>query len=232
MTEVHVTLVKQGDLAAFNPGAHFPRPQVVVLTGGVDDDKVGQKTLQVEPHMGFGGGFAPPVLGPVQAVGHQFHHRGVHHMNGQLETKGRSPAPSLDKGRCLFTQVTQHLPKQLFGHLGPPFADAFGEAASACFIEELQNGIQEFRIAWVGHFGFELAVFRDTPTGNQLGPPSTSFSRAERLHPTGVRLRSARYAHLRSASPRWGGGEEKKDKLQKDFYTPKKPKESTNKYRD
>ena len=72
----------------------------------------------------------------------------------------------------------------------------------------------------MGHFGFELAVFRDTPTGNQLGPPSTSFLRAVRLHPSGVRLRSARYARLRSASPRRGGGEGKKDKLQKDFYTP------------
>src|SRR6266704_3317060 len=101
-------------------------------------------------------------------------------------------------------------------------ADAFGEAAGAFFIEQLQNGIQEFRIAWVGHFGFELDVFRDTPTGNQCGPPSTSFSRAERLHPSGVRLRSARYARLRSASPRRGGGGGKKDKLQKEFYTPKR----------
>jgi hypothetical protein len=33
-------------------------------------------------------------------------------------------------------------------------------------------------------------VFCDTPTGNQYGPPSTSFSRAERLAPSGVRLRS------------------------------------------
>ena len=29
--------------------------------------------------------------------------------------------------------------------------DAFGEAAGALFIEELQNGVQEFRMAWVGH---------------------------------------------------------------------------------
>jgi hypothetical protein len=76
----------------------------------------------------------------------------------------------------------------------------------------------------VGHFGFELDVFRDTPTGNQFGPPSTSFSRAERLHPSGVRLRSARYAHLRSASPRRGEDGWKKDNLQKHFYTPKAAK--------
>jgi len=38
--------------------------------------------------------------------------------------------------------------------------------------------------------------------------------------PFGGRLRSARYARLRSASPRRGGGAEKKDNLQKEFYTP------------
>jgi hypothetical protein len=47
-------------------------------------------------------------------------------------------------------------------------ADTFGETAGAFFIEELQYGIQEFRITLVDHFGFELDVFRDTPTGNQF----------------------------------------------------------------
>ena len=93
--------------------------------------------------------------------------------------------------------------------------------------QELQNGVQEFRIALVGHCGFELDVFADTPTGNQRGPPSTSFSRAERLHPSGVRLRSARYARLRSASPRRGGGGGKKDNLQKEIYTPSVANKST-----
>jgi hypothetical protein len=40
----------------------------------------------------------------------------------------------------------------------------------------------------------------------KCGPPSTSFSRAVRLCPSGARLRSARYARLRSASPRRGRG--------------------------
>ncbi len=102
-------------------------------------------------------------------------------------------------------------------------ADTLGEAAGTFFIEQLQNGVQKFRIALVGHLGFELVVLVDTPTGNHRDPPSTSFSRAERLHPSGVRLRSARsarYARLRSPSPRRGGGGGKKDKLQKEFYTP------------
>jgi hypothetical protein len=45
-------------------------------------------------------------------------------------------------------------------------ADALGEAAGAFLIEELQTGVQKFRIALVGHFGVELAVFADTSTGN------------------------------------------------------------------
>jgi hypothetical protein len=75
----------------------------------------------------------------------------------------------------------------------------------------LQNGIQEFRIALVGHFDFELDVFADTPTGNQLGPPSTSFSRAERLHPSGDRLRSGslRSPSLRLTPEGWRRREER-----------------------
>ncbi len=65
-------------------------------------------------------------------------------------------------------------------------------------------------------FGLVWDVFVDTPTGNQRGPPSTSFARAEQL---GVRLRSTRYARLRSASPQMGEAGGKEDKLQKQFYT-------------
>src|SRR5262252_4633975 len=72
---------------------------------------------------------------------------------------------------------------------------------------------------WWDMFGLELDVFRDTPTRSQHGPPSTSFSGAERLPPSGVRLRSARYARLRSASPRRGEGGGKEDNLQKEIYT-------------
>jgi hypothetical protein len=35
-------------------------------------------------------------------------------------------------------------------------ADALGEAAGAFFIEELQNGVQKFRIGLVGHFGVDV----------------------------------------------------------------------------
>ena len=98
-------------------------------------------------------------------------------------------------------------------------AETFGEAVVALLGQELQDVVQEFRIGLVGHVVWWLDVFVDTPTGNQGGPPSTSFPRAERLHPSGVRLRSARYARLRSASPRRGEDGGKKDNLQNQFYT-------------
>jgi hypothetical protein len=45
--------------------------------------------------------------------------------------------------------------------------------------------------------------------------------RARRSAPLGFGCAAARYARLRSASPQRGGGREKKDNLQKDFYTPR-----------
>jgi len=98
-------------------------------------------------------------------------------------------------------------------------ADAFGEAGGALLGQELQNGVQEFRLGLVGHWGLALVVFCDTPTRDHSGPPSTSFSRAARPCPSGVRLRSARCARLRSASPRRGKDGGKENKLQKEFYT-------------
>ena len=95
-------------------------------------------------------------------------------------------------------------------------ADALGEAAGAFFIEELQNGVQKFRIALVGHFGVDVGCVCDTPTGNQFGPPSTSFSRAGALAP---RWGSAALGSLRSPSlrlaPTGGKGGGRQSNLQK-----------------
>ena len=66
-------------------------------------------------------------------------------------------------------------------------AEAFGKAVVALLGEELQDVVQEFRIGVMGHVVWWLDVFADTPTGNHCGPPSTRFSRAERLHPSGVK---------------------------------------------
>ena len=59
-------------------------------------------------------------------------------------------------------------------------AEAFGEAGVALVGQELQDVVQEIRIGVVGHVGLCVGCVCDTPTGNQCGPPSTSFPRAER----------------------------------------------------
>lgn len=89
-------------------------------------------------------------------------------------------------------------------------AQAFGEAVVALFSQELQDVVQEFRICLVGHVVLSLDVFADTPTGNQCGPPSTSFSRAP-LHPFGTRLRcgSLRSPPLRLTPKGWRQMEER-----------------------
>ncbi len=87
MSKVHITLVKQGDFTAFQIGAQFARPQVVMLGGGVHDDEPGQQALQVQAKMCFGGGFAPAMFRPVHAVGDQLHRRAVDDMNRHLKRK-------------------------------------------------------------------------------------------------------------------------------------------------
>ena len=90
-------------------------------------------------------------------------------------------------------------------------AEAFGEAVGALLGEKLQNGVHEFRIAWVGHFGFELVVFADTPTGNHYGPPPASFSRGERRHPHwgSAALDALRSSSLRLTPKGWRRREER-----------------------
>src|ERR1039458_3891053 len=47
-------------------------------------------------------------------------------------------------------------------------ADAFGQAARDALVsQELQNGVQEFRIGSVGRHGFALDVFGDTPSSEE-----------------------------------------------------------------
>ena len=46
MVEIHVGLVKENDLASLHRGADLSRPLGVVVTGGVDENKAGQKTLR------------------------------------------------------------------------------------------------------------------------------------------------------------------------------------------
>jgi len=78
-------------------------------------------------------------------------------------------------------------------------AEAFGEAGGALIGDELQNGVQEFRIGGVGHVRFGVGCVCCTPTGNPSGPPSTSFF----VRGTALPLRgSAALGSLRSPSLR------------------------------
>jgi hypothetical protein len=67
-----------------------------------------------------------------------------------------------------------------------------------------------------GHFGFRGLVFVDTPTGNHLGPPSTSFGGGSPLRGAAA-LGSLRSPSLRR--PQKGLGRTKQTNLQKHFYT-------------
>jgi len=79
--------------------------------------------------------------------------------------------------------------------------DALGEAIGALFSDELQDGVQEFRLVLVGHMRLMLVVFGDTPTGNQYGPPSTRFSRAERPCPFGARADGRKTIYRKKFTP-------------------------------
>jgi hypothetical protein len=91
-------------------------------------------------------------------------------------------------------------------------AEAFGEAVVALLSQELQDVVQEIRIGVVGHVVLLLDVFADTPTGNQCGPPSTSFSRAELPPPLrgSAALGSLRSPSLRLTPEGWRRREERK----------------------
>ena len=82
-------------------------------------------------------------------------------------------------------------------------AHALGEAFEAFAGEELQDGVQEFRIGLVGHVCFDVGCVWLTPQQETIMARPRPVFRA-RSDPSGVRLRSARYARLRSAAPGWG----------------------------
>jgi len=100
-------------------------------------------------------------------------------------------------------------------------ADALGEAAGAFFIEELQNGVQKFRIALVGHFGVYVGCGLRHPNRKPVWPASNQFFRARAPLPRWARLRSARYARPSLAEPQRGSrAEEGKAIYQKRIHNP------------
>ena len=117
MGEVNVSLVKYDDFTRLDPRAHLPRPLGIVVPGGVDNGKARQKTLQVQTQMAFGGGFPPPMLGPIHARGNQLDGGRVHQMNRPLEPPDKSfPRFATDEARREIAQVFEHRPEELLRH--------------------------------------------------------------------------------------------------------------------
>ena len=127
MGKVQVSLVKYDDFTGPNGGAQFPCPFGVVMAGGVDEGKTRQEAVQIQPQMTFGGGFAPPMLGPVQARGHQLNRGRVHHVDDAFKAAGQAKALATGKVWLERLQMLQHPPEQLLGHRGIPVLVGMGE---------------------------------------------------------------------------------------------------------
>ncbi len=114
--EVEVSLVEDNDFTRLNIGTKLARSPVVVLAGGVHDGAAGQKGLEIQTDMAFGGRLAPTVFGPVQRAGHQLDGGGVHDMNEALEAEGKPGATVAAESGLQSLQMFQHRPEQLLGH--------------------------------------------------------------------------------------------------------------------
>jgi len=116
MGEVHVSLVKDHDLAGLHAGAQFVRPPVVMFSGGIHKGEAREEGLEVEPDVALGGGFAPTVPGPVQRVGHELDGSRVHDVNEALEPERQLRATPRAKAGMELLQMREHRPEQRLGH--------------------------------------------------------------------------------------------------------------------
>ena len=114
--EVHVGFVEDNDFPCMDIGAKLAGADAVMLGGRADDGAGGQETLEIKPDMALGGGFAPPMFGPIQRTGHERNGGGVHDMDEPLETKREAGRVVASKGRLERLQMIQHGPEELFGH--------------------------------------------------------------------------------------------------------------------
>src|SRR5438270_12930942 len=81
MQKPHVSLVKQHNFSLRQTGTDLDGPSIIVLVCRLDERALRQETLQVEPDVQLGGGFAAPVLGPGHATGNQLDNRRIYRMN-------------------------------------------------------------------------------------------------------------------------------------------------------
>lgn len=68
MFEVHVSLVEHHDLSRCQPRAQGDHAAAVVVGSFFDHCEGWQEGLQIQAHVQFRSGFAPPVFRPVHAV--------------------------------------------------------------------------------------------------------------------------------------------------------------------
>src|ERR1017187_6408807 len=128
--QVQIGFVENHDLPGQQARAHLPSFLGVTVARRVHDGKPRQKTLQVEPQMTFGRRLAPPMLGPVHAVGHQLNGGRIHQMDHPLETEGKPGPPPATKARTETLQVLQGLPKQFLSHEGVALAIGIGKGVA------------------------------------------------------------------------------------------------------
>jgi hypothetical protein len=115
--EVHISLVEDDDFTRMDIGAKFAGADTVMLGGRADEGAGGQETLEIKPDMTLGGGFAPPMFGPVQRTGHERNGGRVHDMNEALgETKSEAGRVVAGEGGLERLQMIQHGPEELLGH--------------------------------------------------------------------------------------------------------------------
>lgn len=122
VVKIHVGLVKNNDFTGLEPSTQFPRLGVIVKPSGIDDDTPRQETLQVQPDVTLGGRLAAPMLGPIQALGHQLDGGRIHRMDRPVEPpQVLAPELAVPEGRALGCQNLKHLPVQRFRHQTRPF---------------------------------------------------------------------------------------------------------------
>lgn len=115
MIEIHIGLVEKHNLPGQHGGADLPGPLGVVVTRGVDEDKTGKETLEIQSQMAFGGGFAAAMFGPVHAPSNQLYGRRVDNMDGSAKAVRYAPPPaSVPESRRERLKMREHRPKELF----------------------------------------------------------------------------------------------------------------------
>ena len=102
------------------------------LLGAVDEHEHGQETLEVEPHVAFGGGLAAAVFGPVHAGGHQFDRGGIDDVDGGAETvEGTFGALGAGESGREGLEMPEHGPEELLGHFGVAVFSGMGKSVAA-----------------------------------------------------------------------------------------------------